>query len=94
MGKLMQKVKLYKVERVNSAVFYLVDNTLYSGTKEFYNDDIIWLDDGNELVLWNSYYVTVGDFTLADIKIWCDFKTNTYYIISEMDIELIEDEDY
>jgi hypothetical protein len=89
-SKIMQKVKLYKVERVNSAVFYLVDKTLYAGIKEFYNDDIIWLDDGNELVLWNSYYVTVGDFTLANIKIWCDFKTSTYYIISEMDIELIE----
>ena len=85
---IMQKVKLYKVERVNSN-FYLVDNTLYAGTKEFYNDDIIWLDN-DKLVLWNSYYVTVGEFTLANIKIWCDFKTSTYYIISEMDIELIE----
>ena len=90
MSKIMQKVKLYKVERVNSAVFYLVDKTLYAGTKEFYNDDIIWLDNGNELVLWNSYYVTVGYFTLADIKIWYHRETNTYYIISEMDIELIE----
>lgn len=91
---IMQKVKLYKVERVNSN-FYLVDNTLYAGTKEFYNDDIIWLDNGDKLVLWNSYYVTVGDFTLANVKIWCDFKTSTYYIISTSDIELTEvDEDY
>lgn len=86
---IMQKVKLYKVERVNSN-FYLVDNTLYAGTKEFFNDDIIWLDDGNKLVLWNSYYVTVGDFTLANVKIWCDFKTSTYYIISTSDIKLTE----
>lgn len=84
----MQKVKLYKVKRVNSN-FYLVDKTLYAGIKEFRNDDIIWLN-GNKLVLWNSYYVTVGDFTLANVKIWCDFKTSTYYIISEMDIELTE----
>lgn len=89
MSKIMQKVKLYRVERVNSD-FYLVDKTLYNGITEFYDDDIIWLDNGNELVLWNSYYVTVGDFTLADIKMWRDFKTNTYYIISDMDIELIE----
>lgn len=87
MGKLMQKVKLYRVKRVNSN-FYLADKTLYAGIKEFRNDDIIWLDNGNKLVLWNSYYVTVGDFTLANIKIWCDFKTSTYYIMSEMDIEL------
>jgi len=85
----MQKVKLYKVKRVKSD-FYLVDKTSYAGIKEFYNDDIIWLDNGNKLVLWNSYYVTVGDFTLANIKIWCDFKTSTYYIMSEMDIELTE----
>lgn len=91
MSKIMQKVKLYRVKRVNSD-FYLVDKTLYAGTKEFYNDDIIWLDNGNKLVLWNSYYVTVGDFTMANIKIWCHFRSSTYYIISEMDIELIEDE--
>ena len=91
MGKIMQKVKLYRVKRVNSD-FYLVDKTLYNGTKEFYNDDIIWLDNGNKLVLWNSYYVTVGDFTMANIKIWCHFRSSTYYIISEMDIELIEDD--
>ena len=91
MGKIMQKVKLYRVKRVNSD-FHLVDKTLYAGTKEFYNDDIIWLDNGNKLVLWNSYYVTVGDFTMANIKIWCHFRSSTYYIISEMDIELIEDE--
>ena len=89
MGKLMQKVKLYRVKRVNSN-FYLVDKTLYAGVKEFCNDDIIWLDNGNKLVLWNSYYVKVGDFTLANIKIWCDFKTSTYYIISEKDILLTE----
>jgi hypothetical protein len=83
---IMQKVKLYKVKRVNSN-FYLVDKTSYDGVKEFCNDDIIWLN-GNKLVLWNSYYVKVGDFTLANIKIWCDFKTSTYYIMSEMDIEL------
>ena len=88
MGKSMQRVRLYKVERVNSN-FHLVDKTLYDGIKEFHNDDIIWLDN-DKLVLWNSYYVTVGEFTLANIKIWCDFKTSTYYIISEMDIELIE----
>jgi len=34
----------------------------------------------------------VGDFTMANIKIWCHFRSSTYYIISEMDIELIEDE--
>ena len=85
----MQKVKLYKVKRVNSN-FYLVDKTSYDGVKEFCNDDIIWLDNGNKLVLWNSYYVIVGDFTLANIKIWCDFKTSTYYIISEKDILLTE----
>ena len=89
MGKIIQKVKLYKVKRVNSD-FHLADKTLYAGTKEFYNDDIIWLDNGNKLVLWNSYYVTVGDFTLANVKIWCHFRSSTYYIISEMDIELIE----
>ena len=50
------------------------------------------IDNGNKLVLWNSYYVTVGDFTMANIKIWCHFRSSTYYIISEMDIELIEDE--
>ena len=91
MGKIMQKVKLYRVKRVNSD-FYLVDKTLYNGITEFYDDDIIWLDNGNILVLWNSYYVTVGDFTLANVKIWCHFRSSTYYIISEMDIELTEDE--
>ena len=89
MGKIMQKVKLYRVKRVNSD-FYLVDKTLYNGITEFYNDDIIWLDNGNRLVLWNSYYVTVGDFTLANVKIWRHRETSTYYIISEMDIELTE----
>ncbi len=89
MGKLMQKVKLYKVERVNSD-FHLVNRTLYNGVTEFCNDNIIWLDNGNELVLWTSYDVTVGYFTLANVKIWCHIGTGTYYIISEMDIELTE----
>lgn len=90
MGKLMQKVKLHRVKEVNSD-FHLVDRTLYNGITEFCNtDNIIWLDNGNELVLWNSYYVTVGDFTLANVKVWCHRETGTFYIISEMATELTE----
>lgn len=84
MGKLVQKVKLYRVEEVNSD-FHLVDRTLYTGTKEYCNGDNIVLDNGNELEIWNSYYVTVGDFTVANVKVWCHMETGTYYIISEMD---------
>jgi hypothetical protein len=88
MGKLVQKVKLYRVEEVNSD-FHLVDRTLYAGTKEWIDDNIV-LDNGNELELWNSYYVTAGDFTVANVKVWCYRETGTYYIISEMATELTE----